>query len=134
MQDRQILVFLPGAFPRHRNPGQWDRCAESERSTERQRRKLNMKPIAPIVVTSLAITAAGMAANAQAPKPTLNGPVTYVTLAQYNQMVQQGKAVPVDPSVLEQQNAAAESAYQNNLAIVQAYLDAHPDLTSLAAL
>lgn len=87
------------------------------------------------VIAGIALAAISNAALAQttAPPPLL-GPVTYVTLAEYNKLLQEGKIFPVDPSVLANQAARAEAAYKDNLEFVQAYLNKHPDDKRLAAI
>lgn len=87
------------------------------------------------VFAGLALAAVSNAAFAQtAAPPPLPGPVTYVTLAEYNRLLQEGKIFPVDPAVLANQAALAEAAYKDNLEVVQAYLNKHPDDTGLAAI
>jgi C1A family cysteine protease len=98
-------------------------------------KEMMMKPISRFIVSGITLAAVTNAALAQtSAPPPLPGPVTYVTLAEYNQLLQEGKIFPVDPAVLANQAARAEAAYKDNLEYVQDYLDKHPDDTALAAI
>ncbi len=93
-----------------------------------------MKRSIRFIANALFFAAVAIAALAQTATPPLPGPVTYVTQAEYDQLLQEGKIIPVNASVIAQQNTLAEETYEKNLAVVQAYLNAHPNLTGLAQL
>ncbi len=93
-----------------------------------------IRSFAATALASVVLAAAPAAATAQNPNPPLNGPVTWVTQAEYNQLVQEGKAFPVNAGVLAQQQQLADQTYQRDLNYLQGYLKDHPDLKDLAYL
>ena len=87
------------------------------------------------VATFVLLGLVQVVANAQSPGSTVPaGPVSMISNAEFDQMVQSGTLLPVTPGLLATENLDALIAYLQNAAYVENYLDQHPELTDLARL
>jgi C1A family cysteine protease len=74
-------------------------------------------------------------ANAQTAPTAATGPVRTISQAEFNQMVQEGqKFLQLNPAILTAQNQQEAAANQQNLAIVNQFINQNPNLAGLASL